>query len=533
MSFLVNVANAAGELTAKIFGKGENNSKPTEKAVKGQVALAQATKAAGAAAKGALANFDELNVLQKSGAGGGGSGGKVPKPHEPNKSELTEIPKGGEALLNFLETLKKAIEPLTETLFAGLKWGYENIFVPLSQWVGNELLPAFLEAVGKATGSLTTVLEVLKPAAIWLWESFLQPLGAWSGEMLIIALEGIGKAFQAVSLWIEDNKAKLDELWATIEPIVSSIGETVMGSFDGIKEYFSLWIGSFSEMLTGALDLWLGLICGDWELAWQGIQTIFDSAKGLLLGSLGILWETIKSGFGNALEAVKLLWKPIGGWFMENVMTPLQKSFGWLWDGIVLAARIAWQMVLGIWEPLSAWFMEKVVTPVLGFAKQMWEEIYGFFEDGVSHLKTTLKGYINFCLDMIEAAVGMFVKLFNGIIDALNRISVDIPDWVPEYGGNSFGVNIPHIPAVTIPRLATGAVIPPNAQFAAILGDQRSGRNLEAPEGLIREIVREESGAKEIVVRFEGSMAQLARVLVPAIEQENARQGTRLIFGGA
>ncbi|MEG2074719.1 MAG: hypothetical protein RRY54_08120, partial [Angelakisella sp.] len=146
---------------------------------------------------------------------------------------------------------------------------------------------------------------------------------------------------------------------------------------------------------------------------------------------------------------------------------------------------------------------------------------------------TTLKGYVNFCLDMIEAAVGMFVKLFNGIIDALNRISVDIPDWVPEYGGNSFGVNIPHIPAVTIPRLATGAVIPPNAQFAAILGDQRFGRNLEAPEGLIREIVREESGAKEIVVRFEGSMAQLARVLVPAIEQENARQGTRLIFGGA
>ena len=45
-----------------------------------------------------------------------------------------------------------------------------------------------------------------------------------------------------------------------------------------------------------------------------------------------------------------------------------------------------------------------------------------------------------------------------------------------------------------IPMLATGAVIPPNAQFAAVLGDQRHGNNLEAPESLIRQIVREESG---------------------------------------
>ena len=47
--------------------------------------------------------------------------------------------------------------------------------------------------------------------------------------------------------------------------------------------------------------------------------------------------------------------------------------------------------------------------------------------------------------------------------------------------------NIPEIP-----MLAQGAVIPPNAPFAAVLGDQRNGRNLEAPEGLIRTIFQEE-----------------------------------------
>ena len=41
--------------------------------------------------------------------------------------------------------------------------------------------------------------------------------------------------------------------------------------------------------------------------------------------------------------------------------------------------------------------------------------------------------------------------------------------------------------------LAKGAVIPPNAPFAAILGDQTSGTNIETPEALLRQIVREES----------------------------------------
>lgn len=44
------------------------------------------------------------------------------------------------------------------------------------------------------------------------------------------------------------------------------------------------------------------------------------------------------------------------------------------------------------------------------------------------------------------------------------------------------------------PSNRQGAVIPPNKEFMAVLGDQKSGNNIEAPESLIRRIVREESG---------------------------------------
>ena len=46
-----------------------------------------------------------------------------------------------------------------------------------------------------------------------------------------------------------------------------------------------------------------------------------------------------------------------------------------------------------------------------------------------------------------------------------------------------------------VPYLAQGAVIPPNKEFMAVLGDQKNGNNIEAPESLIRRIVREESGS--------------------------------------
>ena len=80
----------------------------------------------------------------------------------------------------------------------------------------------------------------------------------------------------------------------------------------------------------------------------------------------------------------------------------------------------------------------------------------------------------------------------NGIADMLNSLRVDIPDWVPGIGGGTLGFNLPKWTPAKIPYLATGAVIPPNREFLAVLGDQKHGRNIEAPEGLIRDIIRDE-----------------------------------------
>lgn len=91
-----------------------------------------------------------------------------------------------------------------------------------------------------------------------------------------------------------------------------------------------------------------------------------------------------------------------------------------------------------------------------------------------------------------------------------------------------------------VPKLAKGAVIPPNREFLAVLGDQKSGTNIEAPLDTIKQAFRDElnnmgSMQNETVtnINFTGNLAQLARVLKPQIERETLRQGTKMITGGS
>lgn len=134
-------------------------------------------------------------------------------------------------------------------------------------------------------------------------------------------------------------------------------------------------------------------------------------------------------------------------------------------------------------------------------------------------------------------------------VDGCSIVMVNKLEWIPtnvpvynlhtaEDNHNYFanGVLV-HNSKVQGMGLASGAIIPPNAPFAAILGDQRSGTNLETPESLLRDIIRQEignqGGGSPIVIKFEeGNLAGLMRLLKPYSDREDVRIGTNLITGG-
>ena len=85
-------------------------------------------------------------------------------------------------------------------------------------------------------------------------------------------------------------------------------------------------------------------------------------------------------------------------------------------------------------------------------------------------------------------------------------------------------------------NLATGAVIPPNREFMAVLGDQKSGNNYEVPDAKLRQLIREETAGisaprsgGDIVLQIDGKT--FARITNPYYAGEQQRVGIKLVGG--
>ena len=114
------------------------------------------------------------------------------------------------------------------------------------------------------------------------------------------------------------------------------------------------------------------------------------------------------------------------------------------------------------------------------------------------------------------------IKGINSMINALNRLSFSIPDWVPEIGGNTFGLHIPNISSVSIPRLAEGGYVRANTPQLAMIGDNRRYGEIVAPEDKMQEMVNRAaalaSREDSMNTQYLAMMVELLREIINLIE---------------
>ena len=114
------------------------------------------------------------------------------------------------------------------------------------------------------------------------------------------------------------------------------------------------------------------------------------------------------------------------------------------------------------------------------------------------------------------------IKGINSMINALNRLSFKIPSWVPEIGGNTFGLNIPNISSVSIPRLAEGGYVRANTPQLAMIGDNRRYGEIVAPEDKMQEMVNRAaalaSREDSMNTQYLAMVVELLRVIINLIE---------------
>lgn len=249
-----------------------------------------------------------------------------------------------------------------------------------------------------------------------------------------------------------------------------------------------------------------------------GIKDIVQGALGLISGILTGDLEKMKQSVIQMLTGVKTFVFGIWDWFKLGLTSLLDwldgKTNGRFHEIIELAKTYVSDVIDGVKQIFGGF-----IDFLTGVFTLDWEKAW----EGI---KEIFRGIWNTIVGVLEAAVNLSIKGINWLISKLNSLQIKIPDWL---GGGSFGFNIRPIAELQIPRLAKGAIIPPNREFMAVLGDQKQGTNIEAPADLIRQIVREEinnfGGGEDITIKFTGDLAQLARVLSPEItRQQRNRQ---------
>lgn len=276
-------------------------------------------------------------------------------------------------LLNSVDGLLKAIQPLTKNIGDGLFWFYKNVLLPLASFTITKLIPTFLDTLSGAIKLLNGIIEALKPAGKWLFDSFLKPIAQWTGGVIVSVLGGIGKALGVIGDWIGKHSEGFSNFviavaaFATALKAISMV-QTAVTVVSGIMSALS-GIGG----ITGALSL-LGSGLG-------GIVTLLGGPFALAIAAaiaVGVLlwknWDTVKEKAGQ-----------LGKWIGEK------------WDGIKKVTEKVWN---GITKFLKKWGSDILIFMVTGpaapfilfgkYVSKHWDEISKSTSKIWGNVKTTI-----------------------------------------------------------------------------------------------------------------------------------------------
>lgn len=307
-------------------------------------------------------------------------------------------------------------------------------------------------------------------------------------------------------------------------------------------------LGGILIAVGGLIFLWESL-SDAWNngVNWKNLLGALAGAAALA-GGLALAFGKVGAGIGLVIAGAAMIitaFKDIcdNGANLQNTLL--------LIAGIV-ATGLGFFFLTGSVIPLVIAGIATVVTAVLAltgnlteFARNLKDNILGgiiqFIKgaftgdwnsawDGV---KKVFKGIWNSIVIIAESAVNAIIKGLNWLISKINTIKFTVPSWVPGVGGKSIGGHLSSLSEVHLPRLATGAVIPPNKEFLAVLGDQKSGTNIETPlatmvDAFKQAMAESGGGTTTVVVQLDGK--EIARSTVKNINNMTRAAGKPVLL---
>ncbi len=427
-------------------------------------------------------------------------------------------------LLESISNLTSAFAPILESIGNVLEWIYNNIVLPMLKWVIEVGLPTVINLVAKVATFLADHQSIVEAFGAALIGAFAAAKIAGLTLGVIKSVSGIATAVKGLIALMTGTGGIIGGIKAIATAIGTggiftiavgaaiAIGVLLYKNWDEIcaaatklKDWVVEKTRTLSESVTRTLSSLKGKIVNVWNIIKTSTSTVWNTIKKTLSG----LWNALKTTAKTVFDAIKT------------------KITG-VWDSVKNKTSQVW---------------ENVTTFVSNKVEAIKNAITNKFNAARDAVKSAFEGIVNFikapinqAISIVNNAVGMINNAIGGIESAFSFGPWNVPT---PFGTKTIGFHATFPRVSTIPYLASGAVIPPRSEFLAVLGDQKKGNNLEAPESLLRQIVREESGKGQgdgntYNVTVNASGRKLLDIIIDEAELRRRRNGGQnpFLLGG-
>ena len=341
-------------------------------------------------------------------------------------------------------------------------------------------------------------------------------------------LNNIAKAVMAIAaglaLWKLSSilPAQLANVLKLLAGILIAIGGVIL-MWDGLTDAWNNGVNwkNLIEMLAGSALAALGLYIAFGKIG-AGIALVIGGAA-MIVTSFKDIIENGANLQNTLLLIAGIVATGLGFFFLTGSVVPLVIA------GIaaIIAAILN---ITGNLEEFAKNLKENILGGIIQFIKGVFA---GDWESAWEGIKKVFKGIWNSIVIIVESAINFIIKGLNWLINKINTIQFTVPSWVPGVGGKSIGAHLSPLSEVRIPRLATGAVIPPNREFMAVLGDQKSGTNIETPLATMVDAFKQAmseygGGTTTVVLQLDGK--EIARSTVKNINNMTRAAGKPVLL---
>ena len=432
-------------------------------------------------------------------------------------------------------------------------WIWETVLKPIIDYVVRTVTQSY----NSIKGIFNAIMTFLAPVFDWINNNVIQPLKAgfeWLSYNIKAIFEGIWLIIRAIWTiayeWFSENV--INPIVNLFKYLADEIPGFFAGLWEGIVSFFTgipEWINENVLTPLGAFfeSIWK-FVTNVCKGAWEGIKNIWKTAVAWFnetvvipaIALFTLLWETVSGFFLNIWEQLKVILQPLLTWFNETIILPLTELFRGIWETVSGFFSSLWEDIKGVWGTVSVWFDENVVQPVVAIWETATQQIQEFFTGLWNGIQLGAVTAMNAVIKFIENALNEIITSINNLLQGFNNVA----QWAANVVGEDWGgvqlLNKVSLTKIPVPALANGTVIPPNAPFLALLGDQKRGTNIEAPLDTIKQAVAEVLGAnggnnsrssQPVVLQIDGQT--LARLILPSTMDEMKRVGYNVsMIGG-